>query len=628
MQRTDFKQRLVTLSGRALLESRELVSAVARCLDLSSIAPGAKFQILPGRPHPTDHFDENRARRQLTSVLYKEQQEVGVHLNPLTYEEARYVNEVTGAMLIWIHRIFAQHNLLISEWKKASLAVNVAWQAVLAARKKAHFRRHQMEELEAERDALREHERDAMEIPKAVELVRPPPAHDPKQVLLDRASPNIFFQNGRIAGRSTARGQSLMWELPVHHRLPPVIRFFVRLKSYRATFPLPPSYPASQYLHEAKVMEGQESLGPVAHIPFDTAHVVGLVDHNLLTFTQLVIEVPSSSTINSSLRATHLSFHPRHESQLHDYTSRLPRIIVPVFSFGSRGNVRGDRATSAPVRERPEATEAISDVADAAFVVPTWRAPHKAPSFVPQLAIPRQHADATIGSPFNAGELLKVLDSDGQLLMEAGLMGAMQRGAGDGWRSPSPSSRGAGGRALPGTPKSGAWSNASLASPQAAEAVLTFRQQRSPSPGARAAAARIAAFKAELLIEPLIQRVVAGYMLLQPEMVRLRRYTDILDAREKTGALTRGGAPTTHLRDIERASRASPYRKAHVVASPDIRRAGMSPRPNPATTPASPSLLPTDDVVRKGGPRNGPLGESILSPQRIAAIAAMTRGVE
>ena len=40
-------------------------------------------------------------------------------------------------------------------------------------------------------------------------------------------------------------------------------------------------------------------------------------------------------------------------------------------------------------------------------------------------------------------------------------------------------------------------------------------------------------------------------------MVRLRRDTRpyFRDAREKTGALTRGSAPTTHLRDIERASR-------------------------------------------------------------------------
>ena len=79
--------------------------------------------------------------------------------------------------------------------------------------------------------------------------------------------------------------------------------------------------------------------------------------------------------------------------------------------------------------------------------------------------------------------------------------------------------------------------------------------------GARAAAARIAAFKAELLVELLIQRVVAACRLhtcfSRPEMVRLRRDTRpyFRDAREKTGALTRGSAPTTHLRDIERASR-------------------------------------------------------------------------
>ena len=175
---------------------------------------------------------------------------------------------------------------------------------------------------------------------------------------------------------------------------------------------------------------------------------------------------------------------------------------------------------------------------------------------------------------------------------------------------------------LPGTPKSGAWSNASLASSKAAEAVFTFRQQRSPSPGARAAAARIAAFKAEVLIEPLIQRVIAGYMLLEPELMRLRRYTAILDARERTGALTRGGEPTTHLRDIERASRNTSPRRAQ-MAYPGA-QAGVSPQPLDASPAAAP--LPTNELVRKGRGRVSLLPDrATLSPRN---APASTRGIE
>lgn len=650
MQRSDFKQRLVSLSGRVLLDNRELVAAVHNCLDLSSIAPGSRVKILPGRAHPGDRLEENRARRELTSILYKEQQEAGVQLNPLTFEEARYVNEVTGAMLIWIHRIFAQHGLLISDWKQASLAVNAAWQEVLAARKVAYNKRHFVEQLELERDELRDHERNLQDIPRPVELVRPPPTHDPKQVHLERPSPNIFFQNGRAAGRSAGDGRAVMWELPARHRLPSVIYFYLRLKSVRVPFPLPPRYPASQFLHEARVLEGQEDLGPVAHVPFDAAHVVGLVDHNLLAFTQIVVEVPSTHAVNADLRPTRLSFHPRHDAQLHDYTNKLHRIIVPVFTTGG---VSSERAASAPARERPplqrtpdiEAAHHCRSMAELAAsrvgANPTLaHPPHEAPSCVPQLAIPKL-AVPTIGSPFNAELYSKVVHGD-EKLVEAGFISAREFDH-DGWRSPSPSSRGSGGQRLPGTPKTGAWRNAQLASQKAAEAVHSFRQQRSPSPGARAAAARIAALKAETLVVPLAQRVAEGYMLLEDEMKRLRRYASILSLQQATGPLTKGGVATTHLRHVELAVRhgfSSPSARSptFVESSVPIRAAageseisrGHTP-PRPAGIERAPQLqaLRPSNTIRVGPGRSTTPPPGKISQNNLVPSPSWTvRGVE
>ena len=65
--RPDFKFRLMNLSGKALLDNRHIIEAVRNCLDLSTIKPGFKYSILPGRAHKGDQLDEVRARRELTS---------------------------------------------------------------------------------------------------------------------------------------------------------------------------------------------------------------------------------------------------------------------------------------------------------------------------------------------------------------------------------------------------------------------------------------------------------------------------------------------------------------------------------------------------------------------------------
>ena len=85
--------------------------------------------------------------------------------------------------------------------------------------------------------------------------------------------------------------------------------------------------------------------------------------------------------------------------------------------------------------------------------------------------------------------------------------------------------------------------------------------------------------------ESLQHAVNAGYMLLEPEMVRLRRDTRpyFRDAREKTGALTRGSAPTTHLRDIERASRAFSISKSRIGIPTRIVSTPLNSKASPLT---------------------------------------------
>ena len=424
--RPDFKWRLMNLSGKSLLDNRDLVEAVHNCLDLSTIKPGFKYSILPGRAHKGDRLDEVRARRELTSCLYAEQKEAGVNLNPLRFEEARYVNEVTGAMLIWVHRIFAQHNLLIRIYKRFGAQVEAAQVQVRTAKRGVAEREAHLEALREEQRLLRISRQQIDERPKPTEFTTP------DQIVLDRPSPNVFFQNGRIAGRCNGGRPAVMWDLPARLRLPPSLRFYVRLKHARVGFPLPPRYPASQYLLEAHIVEGYEEMGPVAHVPFDSAHVVGLGDHDLLSFTQLVIEVPSTPTINPGLYETRLSFHPRHKAQLHDQSSRMRRIIVPVFASGGVSSDRShlessakERSGSAPHLRSPQVPVLDGAVSERRSSMERWQrlddvagfnavpaaafagAPataHVPPAGMPQLAIPRSPSP-TIGSPFNSDAL-------------------------------------------------------------------------------------------------------------------------------------------------------------------------------------------------------------------------------
>ena len=115
--------------------------------------------------------------------------------------------------------------------------------------------------------------------------------------------------------------------------LPAVIHFFVHVKSMRLSFPFPPGVNSKQYLHKARIRAGQSH--PVASIPFDEKHVIGLARHQRFSFGQLVLVVPSSQTINPTLHPTKLSFHPHHLAQLQktQRTSQLstPHLTIPIW---------------------------------------------------------------------------------------------------------------------------------------------------------------------------------------------------------------------------------------------------------------------------------------------------------
>jgi len=105
-------------------------------------------------------------------------------------------------------------------------------------------------------------------------------------------------------------------------QLPTAINFFVRVKFQRVGFPFPPGV-SKHYLHTARMQAGHVSAGLVARIAFDARHVIGLLKHQHLTLCQLVLEVPSTESVNPGLQPTKLSFHPCHACQLHMGGARL-----------------------------------------------------------------------------------------------------------------------------------------------------------------------------------------------------------------------------------------------------------------------------------------------------------------
>ena len=547
LQRADFKFRLMNLNGRVLLDNAELIENVRSCLDLSSITPEHKVEILPGRSHAGDRDADVVKRRELVQALYDAMSEAGVQdVLPLKFEEARYVNEVVGAMLIWIFRVFAQHEVLIKAWKRCSKACDDADQRVIEAKKIVVQREIAWEELVEELRLLRLRNKEVSNVPTPTELTTP------DRIVIKGPTPNVFFTNGRISGMAPHPKQ-----LPGRLQLPTSILFYVRLKSQRVSFPFPASIPAKQYLHEAKIVEGMEEAGPVARVAFDSKHVIGLEGHNLLSFCQLVLEVPSTPTVNPTIQATRLSFHPRHESQLHNYSEQLPRIIVPIFVVsGSRG------PTDMPSHPTPPSKEELNDVEGvkkAQALSTAYGIPHVPPAGVPPLELTKPLRSPLIGTPLNASDF-NVHDAINRSNDPSLLAGSAR----DSSRSISGMSR-SGSR--------GAWSTSRTIPSDPPQA-----SARSLSPSTRTAAARVAAVRAEALLQGFVKRVVEGYVLTSEEMARMKRLVSIVENRPQVWR--------THA-----------YSRRRNGPLPSEQTGTQQPAPPSATLPSDPrrqAMLPTN----------------------------------
>lgn len=148
LARPDFKWRMMNLNGNTLLDNTDLVDCVRSCLDLSSLAPDIHYAILPGRSHPGDRDEVRRTRRELTSALYSLYAETGVSTrSKLQFEEARYTSEVAGAMIIWIQRIFVQHDELRDLWEQHEAAIIAAEACVRPVKRRVDELEDALEEL-------------------------------------------------------------------------------------------------------------------------------------------------------------------------------------------------------------------------------------------------------------------------------------------------------------------------------------------------------------------------------------------------------------------------------------------------------------------------------------------------
>ena len=156
LARSDFKWRLMNLNGKALLDNAALVDEVRSCLDLSSLQSDHRYTILPGRSHPGDDREDFRARREFTSALYSAHSAEGVaSSSPLQLEEARYTSEIAGAMLIWMRRIFTQHDQLREVWDASDAAIKEAEDRVIPTRRKVYELQDDLEMLMEENRVVR-----------------------------------------------------------------------------------------------------------------------------------------------------------------------------------------------------------------------------------------------------------------------------------------------------------------------------------------------------------------------------------------------------------------------------------------------------------------------------------------
>ena len=181
-----------------------------------------------------------------------------------------------------------------------------------------------------------------------------------------------------------ARASNCPAALSPRAQLPTAINFFVRVKFQRVGFPFPPGV-SKHYLHTARMQAGHVSAGLVARIAFDARHVIGLLKHQHLTLCQLVLEVPSTESVNPGLQPTKLSFHPCHACQLHMGGARLqprgpygPTSPTPAAAAAAspKDSTRGNAVTGSAVTGSAVTVSAVTDstVTGSAprLIVPVW----------------------------------------------------------------------------------------------------------------------------------------------------------------------------------------------------------------------------------------------------------------
>jgi hypothetical protein len=353
LSRANFKDKIANFDGRVLLDNDDLVADVRARLDLSTIDPeqpmaaSLKAPVMTKR-EKADALAASQRRREGYAYAVTTGDTSAAPM--VSIDDARYVSKIAPPLLVWICRILAQNQVLEPAWAQVTVACRDAAkkrdeakvQVVIMRKKMEEAREDEMrkrakareEKERAEALGLQVEEKDKSK--KTEESDKPTELVTPGQIAISGPTPNVFFQNGRLSGVA-GPGTSRDGQMSPRLQMPPVVRFFIRVKHCRISWPFPPSVSVDKYLLTAQVMPGHEEAGPVANVQFDPAHVIGLLDHQLLSFVQLVIEVPSTETINPGIHPTRLSFHPRHGSQLHSCgqggagTIEMPRLIVTIY---------------------------------------------------------------------------------------------------------------------------------------------------------------------------------------------------------------------------------------------------------------------------------------------------------
>ena len=351
LARSNFKEKIANFDGRLLLDNDDIVAEVRSRIDLSTIKPEQTMaqNLKPPVRTQRERNEDQTAMRERRETFAEAIAAGNAAAAPLvTIEDARYVSKIAPPLLVWLARILVQHEGNEPAWKQVTAQVRDAQKKVKEAmdqlevmKKKADEareedakKRQRMKEEKERAEALGLHVAEEEEKKKSEQNKdKPTELTHPDMIVITGPRPNIFFQNGRISSMQVMKGQCISPRL----QLPMRIHFFIRVKHYRVSFPFPPSISTEKYLLSSQVIEGHEEAGPVAQVAFDPAHVIGLHEHHLLSLMQLVIEVPSTDTVNPTLHPARMAFHPRHGSQMHSFgkggagTVELPRLIVPVY---------------------------------------------------------------------------------------------------------------------------------------------------------------------------------------------------------------------------------------------------------------------------------------------------------